>query len=459
MMKKVLTHLALMTFALLAMMSCNSDSNDVPSPLLLSTSEVLLNVGDTAHVRVTGGKDLTLLMQDTSIVQAQLLSPELILLKGVGRGTSGVNVLDETTKNLAVIKVVVGVPQVELTMSQLVDLLQQPVDRVGAALAQNLLETEKLDYSTIAAYAVKVEGISARLLCEQTESNNISFKIVPVDQTKNQEHFKQLMDVAAQLQGAAFYFGCIGKYDENGALPNATTKKFETDEEMQAMLNTANWDADLIRGGYRVSDRLSVEVRCDRGAEELILLPLKTHDTWKWYFKYLGQDFNKTLMDLYFQVKSNGMVPPVWQLFSIEGAERHGYNFNAVFFAHPQSPIDHMEMSFMDIEGDTTKVKRAWLALMEDKDVEKDFGTFEQAFIFPKQGSGLVHIATLEEIIDWVRDNDITQRGAIMPIFRTGENNVIIPQIANESLVITVGTLDKELSEKPKQIRQLMKTR
>lgn len=453
MMHKFMTHLALMALALIAVTSCSTEKSY--DPLEVAKNEVIVNKGDTAEVKIlSGSQDYKVQTQDSAIAVAELRLPNLLILKGVSEGKTTVVILDNKTKQTKQVAVEVVTPYVDLTMPQLVEIFQKPAEQVNAALGRGFLEKKELNYSTLTTYQVAVEGVQTQLTFEQIGQTNISFKLNPIDSTKNQENFMKFMTAAAKVENSVFFTGFIGKYNEAGELPSTAVQDFNTAEKMTVELNNANWAADWIRAGYKVGDKLSIETRCDKGVETLLLRPSKTHDTWKWYFNFLGQDFNSTLMDLYFQVKSTGIIPPKYQLFTLEGNEKHGHNFNAVFFAQPQAPVERIEMSFFDIAGDTTKVKQAWLAMIEGQNVEQDFGTFEATYVFPLSGDGLVRLPSVDETVAWIKTHDISKVSSIMPIFRTGEKNLIIPQITNSSLVVTVSSLEKA---NPTQVRKMMK--
>lgn len=455
-MQKFMIHLVLMAITLVAITSCSTE--DSYDSLELEKSLVSVNRGETVEVKIlSGNQDYKVQAQDPSIVKTEFRSPDLIVVEGVAEGKTTIVVLDNKTQQTKQIAVEVAIPYVELSMSQLTEIFQKPADQVDIAIKNGFLEKKELSYSTISTYQVSIEGVQTLLTFEQTGKTNISFMLSPIDQTKNQENFSKFMEAAAKVEKSAFIIGFIGKYDEAGELPNTNIQNIRTAEDMAGELNNANWTADWIRAGYKVNANMSIEIRCDKGVETLIFRPKKTHDTWKWYFKFLGQDFNSTLMDHYYQMVSTGMIPPFYQLFIIEGAEKHGNNFNAVFFAQPQAPIERIEMSFKDIANDTEKVKATWLSMIENQNVEQDFGTFEETFIFSKSNEEPIQLPSVAETVAWIKANDISKYSAIMPIFRTGEKNVIVPQIANSSLVVTVGVLEKSSSTQIKNIKKLIK--
>ncbi len=433
-----------MVLSLFAMTSCENET-EFP-PLQLDREEVILTRGETAIVNITrGSSDFSITTNKPEVAKVQLLKTkkgadifyqvEIVALK---QGQATVLVQDNNSRRRKEIKVKVNTRNIELSLTQLVDMFKMPAQALQASLEGAKIDSKQLQASQQATYTVKLEGIDMFMTHECTGETHIGLTLCPIDSTKNRQLFEEMLGKVEKLDKSVFFNSLIGTYNEEGKLLTNNIKVLRTTDKLRAELPNANWKTDIVRASFNIDKVTNFELRCNRGKESFIVRPKINGDNWHWYLSFLGKNFEETYMDLLYQVKSMGMSPATGeQLFILEGKEHyHGNHFNAVFFAGRNTPISRIEISFRDLEGDTDKLQQVWLSMMEDKAVEDNFGKFKETFIQPLQGDGLVRLATLSETIKWVKEKGLTMMSWIEPKFQTKKNIAITPRINSTSFVI-----------------------
>ncbi len=453
-MRKRIGMLMLSIVGLMVMVGCNDEEKNFDS---LSVSEVALSLdkGETGTVTISGGSgSYQVEVADPSVVQAEL-NDRSLLVSGLAAGESSVRITDNQSRESCEVHVVVDIPYAETTVNQLISLFEGGADAVGSELANSEEQSEELDYSTATDYRIQLLGRQMELRQEKIGSQNIVFTISPsMEATDRPAVFSSLLDEA--MQGNTLIAAFVNQYDENGDMPSEQRRMFQSVDAFKEALAEADWANSLIMVGFKTADgETIVEVRSDRNQVQLVVRSHYTNDTWKWYFQFLGQDFNQILMRQYYQVTSAGMLPPEYQLFMMDGKEKHGYALNVIFYAPLMStPISQVELSFKNMKDEEGKSKQAWLQLLSSETVEDDFGEFEQTIIYPLDYSqDVTTLTSLQATIDWVKNNDLAAVESVMPLFRTGEKFVIVPQLTSTSLIVIVTELERQQSVAARNLR------
>lgn len=411
-------------------------------PLKIERQRVELRQGATAEIRIlSGNANYHLKSSDSQVATATIEQENVIVIRGVGAGSCSITLEDLVVEERIRIAVQV-LPQVyETTLSDLVSTFITGVQ--SQQYSTSRLSTTKLRYSQESLYQLSVDGVRMQLLAESVGGKDIAYRLTLGEPAEGRAVFFKLLSQLGEQEGAQFLTAFIGKYDEQGVISSKGLSKYATLDALKQAEAQANWAKDLVRAAYNLREHI-VECRMDGGRFTLIMRPKRLHDHWKWYFTLLDKNFNGTQMDWHYQVTRTGMMPPNFQLFIMEGEGTLEQTFNVVVFAQAKTPVERVEISFRDIAGKADAVLRTWLTIVGREDVEQALGKFEKAIVFLGEGKEPKVLTSLEEAIAFARSTDFSSFTSFMPIFRNEGRQVIIPQITNSALVITIGYLDRE---------------
>lgn len=440
-MRSKLALFALTGIVLITTGSCNKEENY--ADLKVEKTEITLAKGDTTKVVIAQGSgSYHIVSADTTIVKPELTKNHEILLIGKAKGSTSVSVEDVFSKQHSQIAVKVNLTYVNASISRLIELFGMRSDRTISALSNGQEPSEVQKYSTLNHFLISFEGNNMNMEHEQIDSLNVVFKLTPVERVNNKEVFMKLLEAVSAEKEAKYHVSFIGKYDASGKLPNADYKKYVTKEQFVQALNDVDWQTDLLKTNFRFNDKTNLELQCDKGKLQIIVASLTVHDRWKWYFRFLGKSFEETLREQFFRVTSTGIIPPGRQLLMMKGTDRYSNNFKAVFIAPMDEPIKEIEMSYSDIEGNMDKIKETWFKMVDNNDREKNFGKFDRTIIIPKQGGGSpVILRSFEETKQWLNNNSPSSVASISPVFRSENDQVIMPSFIGERLIVVLTTI------------------
>ncbi|MDO4725727.1 MAG: hypothetical protein Q4A56_00705 [Porphyromonadaceae bacterium] len=291
-----------------------------------------------------------------------------------------------------------------------------------------------------ADYKVSIFELQLELECEVVEGYNFSFKLTPNDDKDGIGLFNLIFEeLTKQNDKYSFSSALVGKYEQGTSKKLQPKTIGEYEKLKEYMVKEADLKKDFIRIGF-LKGETAIEINIDKGKTVLFVRSIVFRDTYKWFHTLIAEDIDDLISKYYFTIKSVGMIPPNHQIVIIKGRNKHNKDFNLVFFAPPEGKIEKIEASFIEQE----KAKEYWLQLMEDKDLEKDFGVFENTVLLPNKQNAPVVLNTLKETIEWVKQNPLDSVAAVMPIFRVNHKRVNVPQLSHTSgLIVNMAVLEK----------------
>lgn len=291
-----------------------------------------------------------------------------------------------------------------------------------------------------ADYKVSIFELQLELECEVVEGYNFSFRLTPNDNKDGIDFFNLIFEeLTEQSDKYSFYSAFVGKYNSATSEKPRTKIIGEYKKLKEYMAKEADLKEDFIRLGF-FKGETAIEISINKSKTVLFVRPTVFRDTYKWFHTLIDEDIDDLISKYYFVISSTGIIPPKHQIAIIKGRNKHNKDFNLVFFAPPEGKIEKIEAGFTE----QTKAKEYWLQLMEDKDLEKDFGVFENTVLLPNKQNAPVVLNTLKETIEWVKQNPLDSVAAVMPVFRVNHMRVNVPQLSHTSgLIVNMAVLEK----------------
>lgn len=297
--------------------------------------------------------------------------------------------------------------------------------------------TESKDGLSTSFYEVQFGDLEAHLDVSTLSDNseNWLYEVTPTADSTQVTFFKEALN--AYLDNSAYeYWNTLYTTSES------TSSQSLTQEELMTKLESADFTQENFRTGFRTENE-TAEISIKNGEAKLQVRPFVFGDNWKYYTQHLlAQDYDSLYQDLYFSIKSSGFIPPFYQLMIFNGKDDNGTSFNLTLQALPGEPVSLVEGAYL---LDDDEVQSYWTTLLEASDAEEKMGTFEQTFVFASNNNLLATLNTLDETVEWAKNNDIADVGYVMPIFRISDTLVVIPQVSTSAgLVVTMSELAAE---------------
>lgn len=418
------------------------------APLKLSANLLTIKALETQSIQIEQGSGDYQVVSEAPQIASVSLSGNTISVTGVGIGTAWLEIEDKESHQKQRAQVIVEPARYETNISTLLNLFLQPKGTLPEKLALSLLDYKKDKLSENYIFCTSTEKIETTLEYLAVNKNTWFYNVKPQKKEEHKDFYNKISDLLWKDANLKFISAQIGQYDKNGNTIEGNIKVFVKADEFRAAAKQVDMDKALLRIGFIAQD-VVFEIRIDKGLAGLCLRPLWLHDIYKWYhFRYIKTNFEEQLLDLFFVVKSSGFIPPVLQLFMAEGKDRNNQLFNLVFFAQRGEPITQIEASYFELNNKLEDAIRYWQELLLAPDVEERFGSFEGTVILPRSNEGNpTRLTSLKATIDWVKNNDLSDVGAVMPIFRIEGERVIIPQLNSYGMVIVMGLLKVEAAQ------------
>ncbi len=291
-------------------------------------------------------------------------------------------------------------------------------------------------------YMLKLTGnekIAAELKTTTIEQTNWVYSLTFTDAEKGVDAFKA---ASKEYINNGHWIYDNGQYWNDAILQEYFgSPKTISSEELETTLAEADYATDNLRLGFK-SEKSVVEVSIEQGIAKITVRPAKFHDNWRWYSQnFLGADFNQLINEYYFCVASSGFIPPFQQLMRFNAIDSNNTPFNLVLFSAPNSPIDRIEGAY---DSDIIDHIAYWSNVLESPETEKNYGNFEQAFVFLSGQSDVITLTSAAQTVEWVKTNGLTNVEYIMPIYRISDTLVTIPQLDSDYFTIIVTALEAE---------------
>ena len=435
-MKKVIGFM--MSLLVLGLVSCSDDDEAVQ--LLLSENQVSVMVGKTATVTIVSSEGTcSIAVENTDIANAKPEGSEIII-EGLAEGKTKVNVTDEEGQ-MATIDVDVILNEKTVNISDITALAKlAPADLQSQLKDYEIQAPTVQNYLTTAAYNININGTKYYLTVEMFKSSMLSLRVETVGEVDQKTSFNALKTLVESDATYAFKSSVIGIYKEDGTVD--ATEVYVDKAQAEELLKNIDMKLGCYKFGYTFGDDYIVSVELNKGVATMHVRPITFPAEWKWFTNFMGKDMTEMINEYYFVIKSVGMIPPMFQIFKVEGEDNAKEKTNIVFFAPGYDPISRIEANYQ-IE-DLDKAKAHWIAQMSADNVSDMYGEFVNTVILPKsQSEQPIQLNTLNETIEWVKANDINSVECVIPMFMTEEGWTISPQIDYRGFAITITSMEK----------------
>lgn len=430
-MKKVFGFL--ISLLVLGLVSCSDD--DDAAQLILSGNQVSMQVGKTANITITSSEgECTATVKDAEVASAKIEGSDIVI-SALAEGNTIVNVFDEEGQTAA-IQVEVTLNEKETTVNELTAMVKSlPSDLQSALIDYKIQEPKEENYLITGMYNIDLDGIKSILTVEMFKHSILSLKVEAAGETDQLEYFKSVKALVEGESGYTFKAAVIGSYKEDGTVD--ATEVYTDKDAAEELMSEVDMTLGCYKFGYTFDTDYTVSVEINKGKATMHVRPTVFPAEWKWFTTLIGRDMTEVINEYYFSIKSVGMIPPMFQIFKLEGKDLSNEKMNIVFFAEGYAPISRIEANYQ-IE-DLDKAKAHWIKEMSSGDVNDKYGDFVNTVILPKnQSEQPLQIGTLEETIEWVRTNDINSVECVIPMFKTAEGWTISPQIDYRGFAITI---------------------
>lgn len=424
-------------------------SVEVPH-LELSVNSLAIEGKGSKEILITKGSgSYQVKSEDPAIVSASI-NESTIVVTSEALGSTLIIIEDVLSKENVKVPVTVEAGRYELSLNQIIDMLNIPNSELFNTLALSFMEEVNTNQLYQYLYITNTEGVNTKMKVELVPSNEKwAIAVQPEEGEDNLDFFNKILNLLWTNKKAGFRSAQLLAYDDNGAPVEDHPTIFDDANKFKNELSNVDLKKVLARVGFRTTNG-SVEIQNNKGVGTLYIRPLLNHDNFKWYQKmYFGANFDKTLSELFYIVESSGFIPapPFLQLFIIEGKDQREELFNLVFFAVSGQPISRIEASYFALNENVESAKKYWIELMKSDNVSERFGIFENTMILPLSSDAQpIELKSIQETIEWVQNNDLTNETAVLPIFRVEGERVIIPQLTSSGLVVIMDSLSKSTS-------------
>lgn len=423
----------LMGLLVMGLVSC-SDDDDV-AQLVLSGNQVSLQVGKTANITITSSAgECTATVENMAVATAKIEGSDIVI-SALSEGSTVVNVSDEEGQSAA-IQVEVALNEKKTKLSELTSMVKSaPADLQAQLKDYQIEEPVEENYLTTGKYNVELDGLKAMLSVEMFKNSILSLKVEAVGEMDEQAFFTSLKSIVEANSEYAFRAAVIGSYEADGTVD--ATEVYTDKAQAEELLSEIDMKFGCYKFGYTFDTDYTVSVELNKGKATMHVRPSTFPAEWKWFTTFIGKDMTEVINEYYFAIKSVGMIPPMFQIFKLEGKDMAGEKMNIMFFAEGYAPISRIEANYQ-IE-DLDKAKAHWISEMASADVNEKYGTFVNTVILQKdQSVEPVQLATLAETIEWVKTNDINSVECVIPMFKTAEGWTISPQLDYRGFAITI---------------------
>lgn len=329
----------------------------------------------------------------------------------------------------------------EMTMDALLTMMQESPNTLSANLQKYKqgAGTNILNLQTD-RYSILLNKEEATLEISSFPEKVLSMTITKATEENQLNNFTSLKALVDSKTECTFKSAIIGTFNEQGNVDksNIITEKGKAEAEMKK----PNMAVGFYKFGYTY-ENLAISAELNKGQASLVIRTTCFPDEWRWYTSFFGQDMTSVINEYYFSIKSVGFIPPMSQIFILNGLDDANKELNIVFFAEGHNPISRVEATYQI--KDPAEARLYWLEKMKSPEVENEYGKFESTIIFPKnKDEQPLELKTLKETIEWVENNDIASVDYVIPIFRTPEDKVISPQIDVRGFALTITSMDKK---------------
>lgn len=435
-MKKIIGFM--MSLLVLGLVSCSDDDEAVQ--LMLSGNQVSVMVGKTASITIVSSEGAcTVSVENSEIASAKTEGADIVI-EGLSEGKTKVNVTDEEGQ-MAAIDVDVTLNEKKMNLSDITSLIKSaPADLQSQLKDFEIQAPTEQNYLTTSAYNININDTKYNLTAEMFKNNMLSLKVEAAGDADQLVSFNALKSLVESEASYEFKAAVIGTYKEDGTV-NAT-EVYVDKAQAEDLLKDVDLKLGCYKFGYTFDENYTVSVELNKGNATLFVRPATFPAEWKWFTNFIGKDMTEVINEYYFVIKSVGMIPPMFQIFKIEGEDHAKEKTNIMFFAEGYDPISRIEANYQ-IE-DLDKAKAHWIAEMSAENVNEMFGEFVNTVVLPKdQSEEPKQFGTLKETIEWVKANDINSVECVIPMFKTAEGWTISPQLDYRGFAITITKMDK----------------
>lgn len=430
----LITNFIVLLLAIAVLLTGCNDNNETPTPqLALSASRINVEMGQTASVKILSGSGSYSIQSSASVVQARLDNEE-ITLTGIKQGQDKLFVTDTRTSETDTVAVTVTPHPATLTYSDLEKWFEGelPADAENARIKND----ETVDNTaTSSYYKIKIDQDTASLKITTLSSNSWEAKATVDDTLRNADFFKNA--VKAYMADGNYEFYVAQVWDEEATGSNRT--QIDNKADLQTALDDTDFTKLSMRAGFKKGDNV-VQVSIQSRRSEIQIHTAVWGDHWLYYARHLlGTNFEKTYIDNYMWVKSYGFIPGYAQLMIINGRDSQQTPFELDVYGElsATATVNKLEGYYNTLKNNHEAALAYWEKMMK----QTNLGTFEQAVVIFNGSQQQVTLKTIDQAITYARNNSTADYKAIMPIFRSEGDYVVIPQFDKNGLVMVMSIL------------------